>query len=949
MKKIATTIAGCCLSLCSMATPGNTKELPAANIAFTENKGQITDQYRRERRDIDFKVASQGFNVFIGDGQLHYQWTKMNGQTGASLLQQVKATGSANITTETYRMDVTLIGANKNAVAITSDMLPFEERYYTTALSDGIVHSYKKITYKDIYPNIDWVLYTLQGASGKTSVKYDFVIRPGGKVSDIQVQYDGATALGLKNDGSLLAKTPMGEINEQAPYSYIISEGKKGAVVTSKYKLNGNRLSFEAGTYSGTLIIDPALVWGTYYGGNGFIELSTGLTCDLSANVYMAGITTSTNNIATVGSFQATFAGGFFDGYLVKLDANGVRKWATYYGGTGDEYTWGVACDKWGNVFLSGGTPSNTNIGTAGSYQPTKTGGGTAMFIVRFDSTGVRKWGTYYGTTGFLIGLCAVDNKGGVFLSGNTSATTAGLTTTGAFQPAKGGKDDGFLVKFDTACNRQWATYFGHDSVESMSGLACDTFGNVFMAGGTKSIAGIATTGSHQDVYAGNTDQYLVKFDGAGNRKWATYYGGPATDLDGETNVIGADGTGNVYLSGRTTSTSGIASASAYQSSYGGGAIDAFLVKFDSSGVRKWGTYFGGALYDVNSAVATNIDGETLMTGYTSSTSNITTAGSLQPTYAGGQYDAYLVRFDTDGLRIWSTYYGGANSDAGYGLAFAQEQSTVYIAGTTDSPTGIATTGSHQSTIGGSSSSFIAKLCVAALSAAVRVAGDDSICVNSTNTYTVATVPGATGYVWSLPPGWTGNSITNSIVATSNGTQGFVRVRVIKCDDTSAFRSLYVTNNQLIPAVIVATGNVLSTSNPFATYQWFLNGVAIAGATSATYTFTQNGDYRVLGVSMQGCPDTSVVYTVTGVSVNNVTVAGADVNIYPNPAKNTLYVQCAIPVTTSIYSMEGRIVKEAGAQRAIDITTFATGIYMVKITTPEGRLLKTERLVKNSN
>src|SRR3990170_2790662 len=60
-------------------------------------------------------------------------------------------------------------------------------------------------------------------------------------------------------------------------------------------------------------------------------------------------------------------------------------------------------------------------------------------------------------------------------------------------------------------------------------------------------------------------------------RLWATYYGGTSTDMGYS---IATDALNNVYLAGYTASTSGIASGG-FQNTYGGGASDAFLVKFD--------------------------------------------------------------------------------------------------------------------------------------------------------------------------------------------------------------------------------------------------------------------------------------------------------------------------------------------------------------------------------
>src|SRR5688572_25213174 len=74
------------------------------------------------------------------------------------------------------------------------------------------------------------------------------------------------------------------------------------------------------------------------------------------------------------------------------------------------------------------------------------------------------------------------------------------------------------------------------------------------------------------------------------SRIWATYYGDTVNE-EGVTVVV--DDSGNVYMAGKTASPNGIA-AGGFQTNYGGGAYDAFIVKFDSSGQRQWATYYGG-------------------------------------------------------------------------------------------------------------------------------------------------------------------------------------------------------------------------------------------------------------------------------------------------------------------------------------------------------------------
>ena len=96
------------------------------------------------------------------------------------------------------------------------------------------------------------------------------------------------------------------------------------------------------------------------------------------------------------------------------------------------------------------------------------------------------------------------------------------------------------------------------------------------------------------------------------------------------------DASGNVYLAGYTDSTTGIATTGAHQTTYGGGVYDAFLVKFNSSGVRQWGTYYGGTGYDDGYSCATDASGNVYLAGSTNSTTGIATTGAHQTTSGGG-------------------------------------------------------------------------------------------------------------------------------------------------------------------------------------------------------------------------------------------------------------------------------------------------------------------------
>jgi len=454
--------------------------------------------------------------------------------------------------------------------------------------------------------------------------------------------------------------------------------------------------------------------WGTFYTGTGQVwpngeERGNSCITDAAGNVYMVGFTSSNSGIATVGAHQTLYAGGpivfgtgGYDAFLVKFNSSGVRQWATYYGGSQDDMGISCAVDASGNVYMIGSTSSTSGIATAGAHETTINDG----FLVKFNSNGVRQWGTYFAGNG---NACTTDASGNIYIVGLTNSTS-GIATAGAHQTVMSGSGDAFLVKFNSSGVKQWGTYFGGTSSGASGmekGLSCatDALGNVYMVGQTPSTSGIATTGAHQTIYGGGScDAFLVKFNSSGVMQWGTYYGGAGVDIGYS---CAKDASGNVFLAGDTQqefvpASSGMTTIGAHQSAYGGGYSDGFLVKFDSNGLRQWGTYYGGSLLDVSFSCATDASGNVYMSGNTQSSAGIATSGAHQTTVN----DAFLVSFNSSGVRQSGTYYGGIKN-----VCTSDASGNVYMAGYTQSNSGIATAGAHQTANGnnGYSDAFLVK------------------------------------------------------------------------------------------------------------------------------------------------------------------------------------------------------------------------------------------------
>ncbi|MDR3680799.1 MAG: SBBP repeat-containing protein [Flavipsychrobacter sp.] len=679
----------CCLSTYSLsAKDGGLSDvqhnLSRNSTGFVENKGQVTNQYHKVRTDIQYNLKRDGVSMFLAPGSIHYQFNNISGK-------------DKSFKDHAYRMDVMLVGANTHAKAIAGDDQTYTEQYNVNGKM-VTAKSFDKITYVDVYPGIDWVVYTKNG-----KVEYDFVVRPGADANKIQLKYGGAKSISLTENGGLAVNTPSGTIAENTPYTYTLNTKQ---TVTSSYVLNGNTLSFNVASHEGAIVIDPQVQWSTYYGGaNAEFEIS--VTTDAVGNVYTGGYTTSTANIATTGAYQTVYNANT-DGTLVKFNANGTIAWSTYFGGPGTDNVNGVGIDPNGNVYITGSTNSTTGISTSSSFQPTYGGGGDA-FLAKFTSAGALLWSTYFGGTGNDITYSVVCDKGRSVYIGGASGSTSGVATAGAFNTTESGTLDGFIARFDTAGNRLWATYYGSGVFTNtyVTALSLDPAGALYFTGETNAAAGIATTSAYQPAQVGlfSFNAFVGKFDSVGNRHWCSYYG--AGNTYGF--AIANNAFSSLYIGGYTTGSTNIASANAYQAAFGGGVQDGYLAKFDTAGNFKWGTYYGGAGSETQKGIAVDNFGNPMITGFTTSTTGIATTnnGTYQSTIGGGQ-DGYIAKFTPLGQRMWGTYFGGSLTETQSTMA-SNANGSFYIAGYSASSNAIATAGAYQTINNGNTDGYIAR------------------------------------------------------------------------------------------------------------------------------------------------------------------------------------------------------------------------------------------------
>lgn len=868
----------------------------AQNRAFIQNVGQITDTELRHRGDIDFKVSGQqGLQVFVGKGGLHYQWIDAEPQEDSTIQYS------------SYRLDMQLQGANPNAQRITGKQQATYERYFlswvnTDNSNEGkVAHRYESVTYKDIYPKIDWKLYfTSEG-----HLEYDFIVHSGGQVSDIQLVYKGADSLKLTPNGRLQIHTPKGVIEERTPYSY---EAKSKRQINSSFALNGNTVTFQTAAYTGTLVIDPVIEWGTYFG-DVAADAANGITVDSIGNVYMVGTSNSINNISTQGAHQQSFGGGSAlygaDGIITKWTPSGMLIWATYYGGTSKDILKYIRLDEYENLYIVGYTQSISGIATPNSFQVAKAGNSIThdVCLIKFDTAGNRKWGTYFGGTmedGHLgLGLDVGNNQ--IYITGNTQSNNIYISPN-AYKSIRQ-LTDAFITTFDTSGQVLISTYWGGPGTDVPTCIKIQN-NTLYIAGYTESTTGIAINSSYQSMLNGVVDGFVCALDTVFNPIWSTYIGG-----NGEEKIWSLDANDSIIvMGGYTTSFDSISNVGSHQNSIGGN-VDGYIGALNKNGQLLWGSYYGGTENDEIKSLIIGNTNQIYLLMETYSDNNISTPFSIKQTL-DNTIDLAVLKFNLSGIRIWGTYMGGVNIETGQQIGLSDFH-TVILAGGTNSGNNIATGNTHQTLLSGDYDAFLIKIndCDAPINTSA-IQGLDTLCANTLSVYSIKVLSDASVYHWMTPSGWQGASDSNIISLVVGDTGGTIRVWVESAcggvSDTVQF-DVYV---HVIPDVkIIQQNSTLRSAFSFSGYQWLLNGQPIPDATKSTYLPTTNGRYSLLITTADGCTHTSDETEITTVNIREL-LKNATIQVYPNPAKEVLTIKVSETMDVSITNSIGRLMSQ---------------------------------------
>lgn len=331
-----------------------------------------------------------------------------------------------------------------------------------------------------------------------------------------------------------------------------------------------------------------APVWTNRYVGPGIgDEQASDIVVDGNGNVLVTGGSPGVGS----GNDYAT----------IKYSNAGVLLWTQRYNGPGNggDSAIALAVDASGNVIVTGNSQANPN--------------NTDFATIKYSSAGVPLWTNRYdgpGATNDNANAIAVDGNGNVFVTGWSILSPANAAYA--------------TVSYSSAGVPLWTNlYVGpFAGTHVATAIALDTNGNVFVTGKSQG--------------SGNTmDFATVAYSNGGVPLWTNRYNGPA-DLGGQGVSIAVDSSGNVFVGGSGTVSSGVFN-------------DYVVLKYSDAGVPLWtNTYNGVSSNNLAARIALDSSGNVFVTGWSVGTN--------------GLQEFATVGYSGEGLPLWTNRYSGSNA-----------------------------------------------------------------------------------------------------------------------------------------------------------------------------------------------------------------------------------------------------------------------------------------------
>lgn len=700
-------LVACISSTYAQVLPDPLPQAPSNSNFYYKNLGQVIDENGNTHSEIKYYTEHAFPAMYLADDKISFVASKP-ADTSVSGSQDTIA-----------RIDMQFLcnsdpGAKPTTFMPCGVMHAYQPsqdhlNYYLPHTPGGItnVPGYARIVYEDAFPGIDVHFY-----SNAAAMKAYIVVKPGGDPNDIKLKFTGQDSIGYISGGSLAVYLRSWNLQFPQAVAYQIDSANNTSVLgwLPTWVHNGSgEVTITIGTYntSEDLVImiggplqtttgeNGNLEWATYYGADGIQQYSH-ITANEDEVMYHV--------LAEAGGFFQSFPGeltipptqnnGASDWYVSKFDQDGVRQWATYYGGDDSEWPTAIKesypASEQGAVWVAGYTLSyGIDLGQATGFQQTANAGVTGQYcqdglLASFDKTnGELIHGTYFGGVGsyeFINDLSIDPTDGTLYIVGTTYdntqfATNCTAQTTGKFPLCTGSGNAFFQGSKATANDREgFIAKFGlNEEGNTLAGLEWST------------------------LFGGNGSDYIFSVYKVHNTTENALY------IGGKTSAINNSGTYPSPIVSHTVSLFPLADpgGSAFFQPANGPGENLFLAKFDENDQLNWCSFFGsttgggfkGLAFNSNHQLYALSDGVDISDAATPSSSP-NALGKI-PVYATGSSSSFssstchmvIMRLNTDLSLGWSTFLPGTlnvgSSATGFSLGLGVDQHDYVFTATT--------------------------------------------------------------------------------------------------------------------------------------------------------------------------------------------------------------------------------------------------------------------------
>jgi len=735
--------------------------------------------------------------------------------------------------------------------------------------------------------------------------------------------------------------------------------------------------------------------WTSTIGGVGTEQVHA-MVADDNGNIYICGSFKETADFDPSAAELNIASNGSSDVFIEKLNAAGELLWVKTFGSPSPDDAIDLKLDATGNVYVIGRFVKTVDFDPGAGVTSITSNGATDIFLEKLDTDGNFVWVKTWGSTSTDEGAAlSIDNDGNIYTTGYFKNTidfdlgpgTAELTATGSNKNV-------FLQKLNSNGNIVWA--------KAMTGSNCyptaittDNSGNVFFTGyftGTVDFDPSDATILNK-TSRGLNDIFTQKLDANGDLVWVSTIEGTSDNKPTDV-AVAADG--SVFVTGNFNGTADFDPSANAMDIPSTGLADGFLQKLDANGELMLVKRIGGAYADAVNGINITPDNTIWLTGYFSNSMIMDASHTMTSV---GAEDIFVASYDIQGTLMSTISYGGALGDSGEKVLYSG--TNLYAVGTFQStPDFDIAIAVDEKSSNGLEDVFVQKLsfCVAADVPTVS-ASATTICAGETVNLEITSgnLNSAANWTW-REGACTGNHVADGSTTTisptttttyyvsgeggciTSSTCQTIEITVLAAPTTTenvtlcydanytfpdgtvqenittnlTYKSVFsaasgcdstmFTNISVLPeinATITASGNTLSTAIQEATYQWInceTNG-AISGATGATFTPTESGNYAVIITSPDGCVKTSNCESMSIVG----TLAPArekQFDVYPNPMTTVLNVAISTSYkegSLALYHITGQQVYtqnlKGERQLELDVHDLTQGTYYLKITT----------------